>query len=84
VTGYLDHEALAWAELSAERFMMNVALLRVVYARAVAAAPRLALGYLAPLGRLLGDPRGGSVGVSWTSATCSRKAIRWTTGHWQS
>jgi hypothetical protein len=47
VTGYLDHETLAWAELSAERFMMNVALLRVMYAHALAAAPRLALGYLA-------------------------------------
>jgi hypothetical protein len=63
VTGYLDHQALAAAELSVERFMMNVALLRVVYAHAVAAAPRLALGPLAPLGRLLGDPRRGSVGV---------------------
>jgi hypothetical protein len=63
VTGYLEHEALAWAELSAERFMMNVALLRVLYAHALVAAPRLALGYLAPLGRLLGDPRRGSVGV---------------------
>jgi hypothetical protein len=63
VTGYLDHEALAWAELTAERFMMNVALLRVLYAHALAAAPRLALGYLAPLGPLLGDPRRGSVGV---------------------
>jgi hypothetical protein len=63
VTGYLEHEALAAAELSVERFMMNVALVRVVYAHAVAAAPRLALGPLAPLGRLLGDPRRGSVGI---------------------
>jgi len=62
VTGYLRHEALAAAELPAERFMMNVALLRVLYAHALAAAPRLALGHLAPLGRLLGDPRRGSVG----------------------
>lgn len=63
VAGYLQHQALATAELSAERFMMNVALLRVLYAHAVAEAPRLALGPLAPLGRLLGDPRRGAVGV---------------------
>jgi hypothetical protein len=63
VAGYLEHQALAAAELSEERFMMNVALLRVVYAHALAAAPRLALGLLAPLGRLLGDPRRGAVGV---------------------
>src|SRR5215475_9298155 len=42
--------------------MMNVALLRVLYTHALAAAPRLALGHLAPLGRLLGDPPLGSVG----------------------
>jgi hypothetical protein len=42
---------------------MNVALLRVLYAHALAAAPRLALGRLAPLGRVLGDPRLGMAGV---------------------
>jgi hypothetical protein len=63
VAGYLEHEPLAAAELSAERFMMNVALLRVLYAHALAASPRLALGPLAPLGQLLGDPRRGSVGL---------------------
>ena len=62
VSGYLEHKALAGAELAAERFMMNVALARVVYAHALVAAPRLALGPLAPLGRLLGDPRRGLVG----------------------
>ena len=40
---------------------MNVALLRVPHA--LAAAPRLALGRLAPLGRVLGDPRLGMAGV---------------------
>jgi hypothetical protein len=35
----------------------------VLYAHALAAAPRLALGRLAPLGRLLGDPRRGTVGL---------------------
>jgi hypothetical protein len=63
VAGYLANEPLAAAELSAERFMMNVALVRVLYAHALAAAPKLALGPLAPLGHLLGDPRRGSVGV---------------------
>lgn len=63
VAGYLDHESLAGSELSVERFMMNVALLRVIYAHALAAAPRLALGVFAPLARLLGDPRRRSVGI---------------------
>jgi hypothetical protein len=61
VGGYLEHEPLAARELLVERFFLNVALVRVLYAQALAAAPRLALGWLAPLGRLLGDPRGGIV-----------------------
>jgi hypothetical protein len=63
VSGYLEYEALARQELLAERFVLNVALLRVLYAHALAAAPRLALGRFAPLGRLFGDPRGGTVGL---------------------
>jgi hypothetical protein len=63
VAAYLEHEPLAQRELLAERFVINVALLRVLYAHALAAAPRLALGRLAPLGRLFGDPRGGTVDV---------------------
>jgi hypothetical protein len=62
VAAYLEHESLAARELLAERFVLNVALLRVLYAHALAAAPRLALGRLAPLGRLFGNPRGGTVG----------------------
>ena len=42
---------------------MNVALARVLYAHALAGAPALALGRLAPLGRLLGDPRLGMAGA---------------------
>jgi hypothetical protein len=42
---------------------MNVALVRVLYAHALAGAPRLALGRFAALGRLLGDPRLGMAGV---------------------
>ncbi|MFI0371128.1 hypothetical protein ACH35V_24950 [Actinomadura sp. 1N219] len=62
VTGYLRNTTLALPELPSERFMMNVALVRVLYAHALVARPRLALGPFAPLGRLLGDPRGGTVG----------------------
>jgi hypothetical protein len=63
VAGYLEHRNLAEAESTPERFFMNVALVRVLYAHALAAAPRLGLGRLAPLGRLLGDPRLGMAGV---------------------
>ena len=62
VGGYLEHRDLAEAESAAERFFMNVALARVLYAHALVEAPRLALGRLAPLGRL-GDPRLGMAGV---------------------
>jgi hypothetical protein len=61
VAGYLEHEPLARRELLLERFFLNVALIRVLYAHALSAAPRLALGRLAPLGRFLGDPRRGTV-----------------------
>jgi hypothetical protein len=63
VGGYLEHRGLADAESAPERFFMNVALVRVLYAHALAAAPHLALGRLAPLGRLVGDPRLGMAGV---------------------
>jgi hypothetical protein len=63
VAGYLEHRNLAEAEGAPERFFMNVALVRVLYAHALAAAPRLALGRLAALGRLLGDPRLGLAGL---------------------
>ena len=42
---------------------MNVALARVLYAHALAGAPRLALGRFAPLGLALGDPRLGMAGA---------------------
>jgi hypothetical protein len=63
VGGYLEHRNLAEAESAPERFFMNVALLRVLYAHVLVGAPSLALGRLAPLGRLLGDPRLGMVGA---------------------
>jgi len=63
VSGYLEHRELAQAESPAERFFMNVALGRVLYAHALVGAPRLAVGLFAPLGRLLGDPRLGMAGA---------------------
>ena len=60
---YLEHRGLAEAESAPERFFMNVALVRVLYAHALVAAPRIALGQFAPLGRVLGDPRVGMAGV---------------------
>ncbi len=63
VAGYLEHERLAHAETAPERFFMNVALARVLYAHALVAAPRLALGRFAALARVLGDPRLGMAGA---------------------
>jgi hypothetical protein len=63
VGAYLEHQELAEAESTAERFFMNVALVRVLYAHALNAAPRLALGRMAPVARLVGDPRLGMAGA---------------------
>jgi hypothetical protein len=63
VAAYLEHRGLAEAESLPERFFMNVALVRVLYAHALGGAPRLALGRFAPLGRALGDPRLGMAGA---------------------
>ncbi len=63
VGAYLEHRALAEAESPPERFFMNVALGRVLYAHALVGAPRLALGRFAPLARVLGDPRLGMAGA---------------------
>lgn len=57
VAGYLDHRHLAAAELPVERFFMDVALARLVCVHALIVRPRLALGRLAAIGRLIGDPR---------------------------
>jgi hypothetical protein len=46
-----------------ERFFLNLVLVRVLYAHALVSEPRLALGWLAPVGRLLGDPRLGMTGI---------------------
>jgi len=63
VNAYLEHERLAAAELPGERLLINVALMRVIYAHALVENPRLALGKLAWLGPRIADPRGGTVGL---------------------
>ena len=63
VSGYLENRELAETESLPERFFMNVALLRVLYAHALVGAPRLALGPFHLLGRALGDPRLGMAGA---------------------
>jgi hypothetical protein len=63
VTAYLENEDLARAEGRVERFFLNVVLTRVLYAHALVAAPRLALGWLATAAPLLGDPRLGMTGI---------------------
>lgn len=62
VSAYLEYRDLAELESAGERFFCNVALLRVLYAHALVAAPRLSLGYFAALGPFLGDPRLGVAG----------------------
>jgi hypothetical protein len=57
VAGYLAHRDLAEREQRLERFFLDVALIRVLYAHSLLTAPRLALGRLAPAGRVLADPR---------------------------
>jgi hypothetical protein len=63
VSAYLEHQRLASGESRVERFFINVVLMRVLYAHALVAAPRLALGWLAFAGRPLGDPRLGMTGI---------------------
>jgi hypothetical protein len=63
VAAYLEHRDLAVQESMAERFFLNVVLVRVLYAHSLVAAPRLALGRFAALGAILGDPRLGMVGA---------------------
>jgi hypothetical protein len=63
VSAYLDHRALAESENRIERFFLNLVLVRVLYAHALVAAPRLALGWLAPIAHWLGDPRRDATGM---------------------
>jgi hypothetical protein len=63
VSAYLDHRELAEAESRVERFFINLVLVRVLFAHALVAAPRLALSWLWPVAPLLGDPRVGMTGI---------------------
>jgi hypothetical protein len=63
VTAYLEHRDLAAHENRIERFFLNVVLARVLYAHALVAAPRLALGRIARCGPVLADPRRGTVDI---------------------
>lgn len=63
VSAYLENRDLAELESMPERFFFNVALVRVLFAHALVAAPRLSLGRCALLGPLLGDPRIGMAGA---------------------
>lgn len=63
VSAYLAHRNLAEREGRVERFFINLALVRVLYAHALVAAPRLALGPLAPVAPALGDPRLGMTAI---------------------
>lgn len=63
VSAYLDHRQLAERENRVERFFINLVLIRLLYAHALVAAPRLALAWLAPTARWLGDPRRAMTGI---------------------
>jgi hypothetical protein len=63
VSAYLENRDLAELESKPERFFLNVALLRVLFAHALVAAPGLSLGRSAMLAPLLGDPRLGMAGA---------------------
>src|SRR5262245_25271164 len=63
VAAYLENRGLAEQENAAERFFLNVVLLRLLYAHALVSAPRLALGSLVGIGPVLGDPRLAMTGI---------------------
>ena len=63
VSAYLDHRDLAEREDRVERFFINLVLIRMLYAHALVTAPRLALAWLAPTARWLGDPRRAMTGL---------------------
>ena len=63
VSAYLENRDLAELESRPERFFLNVALLRVLFAHALVAAPGLSLGRSAMLAPFLGDPRHGTAGA---------------------
>ncbi|HET7689976.1 MAG TPA: hypothetical protein VFK41_06345 [Nocardioidaceae bacterium] len=73
-TAYLENEELAGQEGQIERFFINLVLVRVLFAHAMVANPRLALGRFAPVSRPLGDPR---LGMTATFLSLSRVLPDW-------
>ncbi|TQS39819.1 hypothetical protein FL583_38000 [Cryptosporangium phraense] len=63
ITGYVEHRALADREKPTERFFMDVAMIRVLYADSLLSNPRLAAGRFALLAPWFGDPRRKWTGV---------------------
>jgi hypothetical protein len=63
VRAFLDHRHLAEQENRVERFFLNLVLARVLYAHALVASPRLALGRLRAMAPRLGDPRRDLTGI---------------------
>jgi hypothetical protein len=63
VSAYLEHRDLAERENRVERFFLNLVLMRLLYAHALVAAPDLALSWLSPSARWLGDPRRAMTGI---------------------
>jgi hypothetical protein len=63
VAAYLAYRELAEQEGRVERFFINLALIRVLYAHALVSAPRLALGPFAAVAPPLGDPRLGMTAI---------------------
>jgi hypothetical protein len=63
VSAYLEHRDLAERENRVERFFINLVLMRLLYAHALVAAPRLALTWMAPIAPWLGDPRRAMTGI---------------------
>ncbi len=62
-SAYVGNEDLAHREGRVERFFINLVLIRVLYAHALVAEPRLALDWLAPFSRVIGDPRLGMTSI---------------------
>src|SRR5262245_33231874 len=63
VRAFLDHRNLAERANRFDRFFISLVRGRVLYAHALVAAPRLALAWLAPFARRLGDPRLDATGM---------------------
>ena len=76
VGGYLEHRNLAEAESAPERFFMNVALVRVLYAHVLVGAPCLALGRLSRSVACWATLGSGWREFSCHSVACCQTAIR--------